>query len=194
MEALDNSGRCPDGLVQVVSFSQGLAGEEMQECVRDGRGGTDSSCQAIAHAARANSHDNSWIGGAWRRIRGMQVVQRPTSVVGSDDNPQPNPEGSFRRRWAPALASPVVESEGGMWLVCESSGPVGNELGVDVGMGALCVQRVKSTSPTTENGYENFTFSARISTRAMRTSMTQTTSTRMTRTPTRASCTSEHGT
>ena len=39
------------------------------------------------------------------------------------------------------------------------------------------------------------TYTARISTRAMRTSMTQTTSTRMTRTPTRTSCTtSEHGT
>ena len=54
---------------------------------------------------------------------------------------------------------------------------------------------VKSTSPTTENGYENCVFTARISTRAMRTSMTQTTSTTMTRTPTRASCTtSEHNT
>ena len=52
---------------------------------------------------------------------------------------------------------------------------------------------VKSTSPTTENGYENCTFSARISTRAMRTIMTQTTSTSTsTRTPTRASCTCEH--
>ena len=70
-----------------------------------------------------------------------KVVQRPTSEVGNEDNPQPNPEGSFRRRSAPALASPVVESEGGMWLVCESCGPVGYELDVEVGMGALCVQR-----------------------------------------------------
>ena len=54
---------------------------------------------------------------------------------------------------------------------------------------------VKSTSPTTENGYENCVLTARISTRKMRTSMTQTTSTTSTRTPTRASCTiSEHGT
>ena len=37
MEALDNSGRYPDGVMQVVSFSRGLAREEMQECVRDGR-------------------------------------------------------------------------------------------------------------------------------------------------------------
>ena len=54
---------------------------------------------------------------------------------------------------------------------------------------------VKSTSPTTENGYENCTYTAQISTRAMRTSTTQTTSTTSTRTPTRASCTTcEHGT
>ena len=55
---------------------------------------------------------------------------------------------------------------------------------------------VKSTSPTTENGYENCTYTARISTRAMRTtSMTQTTSTSTsTQTTTRASCTCEHGT
>ena len=47
---------------------------------------------------------------------------------------------------------------------------------------------VKSTSPTTENDYENCVFTARMSTRAMRTSMRQTTSTTstMTRTPTRA--------
>ena len=69
------------------------------------------------------------------------MVQLPTGEVGNEDNPQPNPEGSFRRRSAPALASPVVESEGGMRLVCETSGPVGYELGVEVGMGALCVQR-----------------------------------------------------
>ena len=51
---------------------------------------------------------------------------------------------------------------------------------------------VKGTSPTTENGYENCTYTARISARAMRTtSRTQTTSTRMTRTPTRASCTNQ---
>ena len=57
-EALDNSGRYPDGAVQVVSFSRGLAREDMQECVRwASRGGTDSSCRAIAYAARANSHD-----------------------------------------------------------------------------------------------------------------------------------------
>ena len=57
------------------------------------------------------------------------------------------------------------------------------------------VESVKSTSPTTENGYENCVLTARISTRAMRTSMTQTTSTTSSRTPTRASCTtSEHGT
>ena len=37
MEALDNRGRYPDGVVQVVSFSRRLAREEMQECVRDGR-------------------------------------------------------------------------------------------------------------------------------------------------------------
>ena len=84
---------------------------------------------------------NSWIGGAWRRIRGKQVVQRPTSEVGNEDNPQPNLEGSFRRRSAPALASPVVESEGVMWLVCETSGPVGYELGVEIVMRTLCVQR-----------------------------------------------------
>ena len=54
---------------------------------------------------------------------------------------------------------------------------------------------VKEYISTTENGYENFVLTARISTRAMRTSMAQTTSTRMTRTPTRASCTTcEHGT
>ena len=55
---------------------------------------------------------------------------------------------------------------------------------------------VKSNSPNTEIGYENCTETARISTRAMRTtSMTQTTLTRKTRTPTRASCTtSEQGT
>ena len=69
------------------------------------------------------------------------MVQRPTSEVGHEDNPQPNPEGSFRRRSAPALASPVVESEGGMWLMCESSGPVGYELGIEIVLGAFCVQR-----------------------------------------------------
>ena len=37
METLDNSDRHPDDVVQVVSFSRGLAREEMQECVRDGR-------------------------------------------------------------------------------------------------------------------------------------------------------------
>ena len=36
MEALVNSGRYPDGVVQVVSFSRGLAREEMKEFVRDG--------------------------------------------------------------------------------------------------------------------------------------------------------------
>ena len=36
MEALVNSGRYPDGVVQVVSFCRGLAREEMQEFVRDG--------------------------------------------------------------------------------------------------------------------------------------------------------------
>ena len=53
MESLDDSGRYPDGVVQVVSFSRRLAREGMQECVR----GTDSSCRAIAYAARANSYD-----------------------------------------------------------------------------------------------------------------------------------------
>ena len=126
----------------------------MQECVRDGR----AEAERIRAAKRLprpqeptvmidwwGSEEavlsNSWIGGAWRRIRGKQVVQRPTCEVGNEDTPQPNPEGSFRRRSAPAAASPVVESEGGMWLVCESSGPVGYELGVEVGMGALCVRR-----------------------------------------------------
>ena len=97
---------------------------------------------------------NSWIGGAWRRIRGKQVVQRPTSEVGVEDNPQPDLEGSFRRPSASASASPVVESEGGMWLVCESSGLVGYELGVEVGMGALCVQRGNRTS-TAGSGNES---------------------------------------
>ena len=69
------------------------------------------------------------------------MVQRPTGEVGNEDNPQSNPEGSFRRRSAPALASPVVESEGVMWLVCETSGPVGYELGVEIVMSTLCVQR-----------------------------------------------------
>ena len=152
MEALDNSGRYPDGVVQVVSFSRGLAREEMQ--VRDGRAETER----IRAAERLPTPQeptvmidwwrseeavpgNSWIGGAWRQIRGKQVVQPPTSEVGNDDNPQPNLEGSFRRRSGPTLASPVVESEGGMWLVCESSGPVGYQLGVEVGMDTLCVQR-----------------------------------------------------
>ena len=136
MEAMDNSGRYPDGVVQVVSFSRRLAQEEMQECVRDGR----AEGERIRAAERLFTPQeptvmvdwwgseevvpgNSWIGGAWRRIRGEQVVQRPTSEVGG--GPQPDPEGSFPRRSAPTLASPVVESEGGMWLVCESSGTVG---------------------------------------------------------------------
>ena len=151
---MDNSGRYPDGVVQVVSFSRGLAREEMQECVRDGR----AEAERIRAAERLPTPQeptvmidwwgseeavpgNSSIGGAWRRIRGTQVVQRPTSEVGNVDDPQPDLEGSFRRRSAPTLASPVVESEGGMWLVCESFGPVGYELGVEVGMGTLCVQR-----------------------------------------------------
>ena len=44
MEGLDNSGRYPDGVVQVVSFSRGLAREEMQECMRDGRPELPSDC------------------------------------------------------------------------------------------------------------------------------------------------------
>ena len=66
--------------MQVVSFSRGLAREETQECVRDGR----------AEAERIR---------AARRLPARR-----------EDNPQPDPEGSFRRR----PASPVVESEGGM--------------------------------------------------------------------------------
>ena len=37
MVSLDNSGRYPDGAVQVVSFSRGLTPDEMRERVRDGR-------------------------------------------------------------------------------------------------------------------------------------------------------------
>ena len=75
------------------------------------------------------------------------MVQRPTCEVGNEDDPQPGPEGSFRRRSALALVSPVVESEGGMWLVCKSSGLVGHELGVEVGMGcSLCATREQRTS------------------------------------------------
>ena len=151
---LDTSGRYPDGEVQVVPFSRGLTRDEMQECVRDGasRGGTDPSRERWTApqeptvmidwwGAEEAVPGNCWIGGAWRRIRGKQVVQRPKSEAGVEDNPQPNLEGSFRRRSASVLASPVVGSEGEMWLVCESSGPAGYELGVEVEMGALCVQR-----------------------------------------------------
>ena len=37
MVPLNNSGRYPDGVVQVVSFSRGLTRDEMRECVSDGR-------------------------------------------------------------------------------------------------------------------------------------------------------------
>ena len=37
MVPLDNSGRCPDGVVQVVSLSRGLTRDEMRECVTGGR-------------------------------------------------------------------------------------------------------------------------------------------------------------
>ena len=119
MEALDNSGRYPDGVVQVVSFSRGLARDEMQECVRDGR----AEAERIRAAERLPTPQeptvmidwwgseeavpgNSWIGGAWRRIRGKQVVQRPTCEVGVEDNPQPNLEGSFWRRSVPGFGFP----------------------------------------------------------------------------------------
>ena len=100
MEAWDTSGRYPDGVVQVVSFSRGLPREEMQECVREER----AEAERIRAAERLPAPQeptvvidwwrseeavlgNSWIGGAWRRIRGKQVVQRPTSEVGNEDNP-----------------------------------------------------------------------------------------------------------
>ena len=46
-------------------------------------------------------------------------------------------------RGGPASAMPVpgVEGEGEVRFVCESSGPTGYEPGVEVDMGALCVQR-----------------------------------------------------
>ena len=78
IKASDNSGRYPDGVVQVVSFSRGLARVEMQECVRDGR----AEAERIRAAERLPAPQeptvmidwwgseeavpgNSWIGGAW---------------------------------------------------------------------------------------------------------------------------------
>ena len=51
---------------------------------------------------------NSWIGGAWRRIRGKQVVQRPTGDVGNEDNHSLIRKevfgGDRLRRWLPLLS------------------------------------------------------------------------------------------
>ena len=113
MEALDNSGRYPDGVVQVVSFSRGLAREEMQECVRDGRAEAER-IRAVERlqeptvmidwwGSEEAAPGNSWIGGAWRRIRGKQVVQRPTSEVGNDDNPQPKSGRKFSEAIGPGV-------------------------------------------------------------------------------------------
>ena len=54
----------------------------------------------------------SCIGDASRRIRGKQVVQRPVSEGGNEDNLQLNPEGSFRKRSALAFTSRVKEGCG----------------------------------------------------------------------------------
>ena len=69
------------------------------------------------------------------------MVQRPTGEVGMGDDPPPDLQRRSRRRPASAMSAPGVESEGELWLVCETSGPAGYELGVEVDMGVLCVQR-----------------------------------------------------
>ena len=60
MVPLDNSGRYPDGVVQTPQEPSVLIDWWGSEEAVPG---------------------NSWVGGVWRRIRGQQVVQRPTSEV-----------------------------------------------------------------------------------------------------------------
>ena len=152
---LDNSGRYPDGVVQVVSVSCGLTRDEMRECVRDGRAEAERIRAAERLAAPQEPTTmidwwgaeeavprSAWLGGACQRLRGKQVVQRPSGegrwremthhLTERGDRGGGRPQGCL------CLAS---RGEGELWLVCESSGPTGYELGVEVDMGALSVQR-----------------------------------------------------
>ena len=146
MVPLDNSGRYPDGVVQVVSFSRGLTRNETRECVRDGRAEAERIRAAERLAApqeptmmidwwgAEEAVPSAWLGGAWRRLREKQVVQRPSGEVGAGDDTPPDRERRSRRRPASVMPVSGVECEGELWLA-------GYELAVKVDMGALCVQR-----------------------------------------------------